>query len=116
MKDKKLNKITPEELSKMEIHDQVLIMSQQGPSVIYFLSVSQLVGLSGAMFFGYLIAEERLFKKTNQLTKEGFFHLKETKEKSYIKKHIDDIVRHRKPLIENALKNALIRYLINEDF
>ena len=32
------------------------------------------------------------------------------------KKHIAEIVRHRKPFIENALKNALIRYLNKEDF
>lgn len=33
-----------------------------------------------------------------------------------LKKQIDEIVRHRKPFIENALKNALIRYLNKEDF
>jgi non-canonical (house-cleaning) NTP pyrophosphatase len=32
------------------------------------------------------------------------------------KEHVDFIVRHRKPFIENALKNALIRYLNKEDF
>ena len=32
------------------------------------------------------------------------------------KKQIDEIVRHRKPFIENALKNALLRYLNKEDF
>ncbi len=36
--------------------------------------------------------------------------------KHHIKKHIDNIVRHRKPFIENALKNALIRYFTKEDF
>lgn len=43
-------------------------------------------------------------------------YLKDKKEKNHIKKHIDDIVRYRKPFIENALKNALIRYLSQEDF
>lgn len=33
-----------------------------------------------------------------------------------IKKHIDDIVRHRKPFIENALRSALLRYFNKEDF
>lgn len=33
-----------------------------------------------------------------------------------VKKQIADIVRHRKPFIENALKNALLRYLNKEDF
>ena len=32
------------------------------------------------------------------------------------KEHVDDIVRNRKPFIENALKNALIKYLNREDF
>lgn len=35
---------------------------------------------------------------------------------NHIEKQIDDIVRHRKPFIENALKHALIRYLKQEDF
>lgn len=35
---------------------------------------------------------------------------------NHIKKHIDEIVRYRKPFIENALKGALIRYLQREDF
>jgi inosine/xanthosine triphosphatase len=45
---------------------------------------------------------------------EGY--LKDKKSKDRIKKHIDDIVRHRKPFIENALKHALIRYFNKEDF
>ena len=43
-------------------------------------------------------------------------YLKNKKLASSAKKQIDDIVRHRKPFIENALKNALIRYLNKEDF
>ena len=38
------------------------------------------------------------------------------KVKNHPKKHIDEMVRHRKPFIENALKNALIQYLNKEDF
>jgi non-canonical (house-cleaning) NTP pyrophosphatase len=45
---------------------------------------------------------------------DGF--LKNKKGSSVIKKYIDEIVRHRKPFIENALKNALLRYLNREDF
>ena len=36
--------------------------------------------------------------------------------KDLIKKHIDDIIRHRKPFIENALKHSLIHYFNREDF
>lgn len=36
--------------------------------------------------------------------------------KNHIEKQIDDIVRYRKPFIEGALKNALIRYFKKEDF
>lgn len=35
---------------------------------------------------------------------------------NHVKKQIDDIVRYRRPFIENALKGALIRYLQKEDF
>ncbi len=42
--------------------------------------------------------------------------IKNKEEASHIKKHIDEIVRHRKPIIENALNNALLRYLNKEDF
>src|SRR3989338_3426960 len=45
---------------------------------------------------------------------EGY--LKNSKAKNHPKKHIDEMVRHRKPFIENALKNALIQYLNKEDF
>jgi len=43
-------------------------------------------------------------------------YIKNKKSAPIAKKHIDEIVRHRKPFIENALKNALIRYLNKEDF
>ncbi len=43
-------------------------------------------------------------------------YMKEKKENNHIKKHIDTIVRHRKPFIENALRNSLITYLQKEDF
>jgi len=43
-------------------------------------------------------------------------YVKGQKSKDKIKKHIDDIVRYRKPFIENALKHALIRYIKQEDF
>ena len=43
-------------------------------------------------------------------------YLKNKKSTALARKHIDDIVRHRKPFIENALKNALIRYLNKENF
>jgi non-canonical (house-cleaning) NTP pyrophosphatase len=45
---------------------------------------------------------------------DGF--IKNKKKLSHAEKQIDNIVRHRKPFIENALKNALIRYLNKEDF
>lgn len=45
---------------------------------------------------------------------EGY--AKHIKVKNHPKKHIDEMVRHRKPFIENALKNALIQYLNKEDF
>jgi len=45
---------------------------------------------------------------------DGFIQNK--KEASHAKKQIDEIVRHRKPFIESALKNALLRYLNKEDF
>ena len=48
------------------------------------------------------------------LNLEGY--MKNIKAKNYPKKHIDEMVRHRKPFIENALKNALIQYLNKEDF
>jgi non-canonical (house-cleaning) NTP pyrophosphatase len=38
------------------------------------------------------------------------------KSKSPIKKHIDGIIRYRKPFIDSALKKALISYLAQEDF
>jgi len=43
-------------------------------------------------------------------------YLKDEKSGNHVKKHIDDIVRYRKPFIENALKSVLIRYLQKEDF
>lgn len=43
-------------------------------------------------------------------------YVKNEKSKNHIKKHIDDIIRYRKPFIETALKDALIRYLNKEDF
>jgi len=43
-------------------------------------------------------------------------YLKNTEPKNNVKKHIDDIVRYRRPFIENALKSALVRYLQKEDF
>ncbi|KKP32746.1 MAG: hypothetical protein A2561_05370 [Candidatus Staskawiczbacteria bacterium RIFOXYD1_FULL_32_13] len=45
---------------------------------------------------------------------DGF--IKNKKKVLYAKKQIDDIVRYRKPFIENALKHILIRYLNKEDF
>jgi len=45
---------------------------------------------------------------------DGYLQKDDTK--NHFKKHVDDIVRNRKPFIENALKNALIRYLNKEDF
>lgn len=45
---------------------------------------------------------------------DGF--IKNKKKISRIEKQIDNIVRHRKPFIENAIKNALIRYLNKESF
>jgi len=43
-------------------------------------------------------------------------YLKDKEQNNNFKKHVDDIVRYRKPFIENALRNALIRYLNKEDF
>lgn len=43
-------------------------------------------------------------------------YLETKKESNYIEKYIDEIIRYRKPFIESALKNALIRYLNKEDF
>lgn len=43
-------------------------------------------------------------------------YLENKKSAPQTRKHIDEIVRHRKPFIENAIKNALIRYLNREDF
>ncbi len=43
-------------------------------------------------------------------------YLKDEKSTNHVKKHIDDIIRYRKPFIENALKNALICYMQKEDF
>lgn len=43
-------------------------------------------------------------------------YIEDEESTSYVKKHIDDIVRYRKPFIENALKDALIRYMQKEDF
>ena len=43
-------------------------------------------------------------------------YMKDVDRENHAKKHIDQIVRHRKPFIENALKNALIRYLNKGDF
>ena len=43
-------------------------------------------------------------------------YIKNKRGVSPAKKQIDEIIRHRKPFIENALKHALIRYLNKEDF
>lgn len=43
-------------------------------------------------------------------------YLEDEKSKNSVKKQIDDIVRYRKPFIENALKSSLIRYVQKEDF
>jgi len=43
-------------------------------------------------------------------------YIKNKKSVPIAKKHIDEIIRHRKPFIENALRHALIRYLNKEDF
>jgi len=43
-------------------------------------------------------------------------YIKNKRGTAQVKKQIDEIVRHRKPFIENALKNALLRYLNKEDF
>jgi non-canonical (house-cleaning) NTP pyrophosphatase len=43
-------------------------------------------------------------------------YLDNKKRSNDFKEHVDEIVRHRKPFIENALKNALIHYLNKEDF
>ena len=43
-------------------------------------------------------------------------YLEKSDKNNHAKMHIDDIIRHRKPFIENALKNALIKYLVREDF
>ena len=45
---------------------------------------------------------------------DGF--IKDKKKLSRAEKQIDNIVRHRKPFIENALKHALLRYLNKENF
>jgi non-canonical (house-cleaning) NTP pyrophosphatase len=42
-------------------------------------------------------------------------YLQKSKDRKH-KKYVDDIVRNRKSFIENALRNALIRYLNKEDF
>jgi len=59
---------------------------------------------------------QELLKKDIYLGDNLDGYIKNKKEKNHIKKHIDEIVRYRKPFIENALKNALIRYLNKEDF
>ena len=43
-------------------------------------------------------------------------YLKDAETDNHTKKQIDEIVRHRKPFIETAIKTALIRYLSKEDF
>jgi len=43
-------------------------------------------------------------------------YLKDEESTNHVKKYIDDIIRYRKPFIENALKCSLIRYLQKEDF
>jgi inosine/xanthosine triphosphatase len=59
---------------------------------------------------------QELLKKDIYLGYNLDGYLKDKEEKNPIKKHIDDIVRYRKPFNESALKNALIRYLNKEDF
>jgi len=43
-------------------------------------------------------------------------YLKNSERSSNLKEHVDDIVRNRKPFIENALRNALIQYLNKGDY
>lgn len=59
---------------------------------------------------------QKLLKKDIFLGDNLDEYIKNKKTNNKIEKQIDDIVRHRKPFIENALKNALIRYLKQEDF
>ena len=65
----------------MELCKQNSVLMNRGPSIVFLSSIAQLAGFNSAVFFGYLIAEERIFKKTNQLTEDGFFYLKETTKK-----------------------------------
>ena len=59
---------------------------------------------------------QELLEKDVQLCDNLDGYLKDGERNSSFKEHVDDIVRYRKPFIENALKNALIRYLNKEDF
>jgi non-canonical (house-cleaning) NTP pyrophosphatase len=43
-------------------------------------------------------------------------YMQDEESTTHVKKQIDDIVRYRKPFIENALRSALIQYLQKEDF
>ncbi len=43
-------------------------------------------------------------------------YIKGKNRNNHIKKQIDNIIRYRKPFIENALRNSLIAYLQKEDF
>ena len=59
---------------------------------------------------------QELLDKGMQLCDNLEGYIKDKKKSTNIKKHIDDVVRYRKPFIENAVKNALICYLNKEDF
>ncbi len=47
---------------------------------------------------------------------DGYIKEKNVNGNKHIRNNIDTIIRHRKPFIENALRNSLVRYIQREDF
>jgi non-canonical (house-cleaning) NTP pyrophosphatase len=66
--------------------------------------------------YKFLLPEyhQKILNKDKYLGDNLDGYLKESK--SPVKKHIDDIIRYRKPFVESALKKALVFYLAREDF
>jgi len=59
---------------------------------------------------------QNILEKNESLGKHVHDYLKNTKVKNHTKKHLDEVIRFRRPFIENALKTSLIQYLNLEDF
>jgi len=72
---KEINKIKPKDLLKMSGSDRLFMVLNKNPGAVLIDQVVKLTGVKSAFFFSYLLMEERFFKRTNNLTKDGFFYV-----------------------------------------